>query len=203
MMRSLAGQTLLVATGNQGKLAEFSALMRPFGAHLVSMQDLGLSEPEETATTFEGNVRIKARAGAEASGLPTLADDSGLIVEALGGAPGPFTADWAEAANGRDFLCAMRKVWALLETLRAPEPRLASFHCTLVLAWPDGAECSVVGEVKGQIIWPPRGQVGHGFDPVFRPEGQSLTFAEMTEASKNLISHRAVAVRALQEGCFT
>ena len=202
-MRSLVGQTLLIATGNRGKLAEFSALIRPFGTDVVALKDLGLAEPEETATSFVGNARIKARAGAVGSGLPTLADDSGLMVQALAGAPGIYTADWAEGSNGRDFVGAMRKVWALLETLRVPEPRLARFHCTLVLAWPDGEENVFEGEVQGQIVWPPRGAIGHGFDPVFQPSGQSLTFAEMATAAKNQISHRAVALQKLCVECFT
>lgn len=202
-MQSLAGQTLLIATGNNGKLAEFSAMLAPLGTTLVSLQNIGLTEPEETASFFAGNARIKALAGLAGSGLPTLADDSGLLVEGFGGAPGVYTADWAEHEVGRDFTVAMRKVWALLEALRVPPPRRARFHCTLALAWPDGAVAVFDGEIEGEIVWPPRGSTGHGFDPVFRPLGHLETFAEMPENGKNRISHRAVALGKLRESCFT
>ena len=202
-MRISAGETLLVATGNRGKLAEISALLQPFGVSVVSLTVLRLSEPAETEFTFAGNALLKARAGAAASGLVTLADDSGLEVQALGGAPGIYTADWAEGAKGRDFGRAMEKTWGLLEAVQAPAPRKAAFCCTLALVRPDGAEQVFAGRVEGQIVWPMRGAQGHGYDPIFMPDGYLETFGEMDEAVKNKISHRADAFAKLIEDCFT
>ncbi|MEI6800647.1 MAG: RdgB/HAM1 family non-canonical purine NTP pyrophosphatase [Pseudomonadota bacterium] len=202
-MRISAGETLLVATGNRGKLAEISALLQPFGVHVVSLTELGLAEPAETEFTFSGNALLKARAGAAASGLVTLADDSGLDVEALGGAPGIYTADWAEGAKGRDFGRAMEKTWGLLQAVKAPAPRRAAFCCTLALVRPSGEERVFAGRAEGQIVWPMRGAHGHGYDPIFRPDGYLETFGEMDEALKNKISHRAAAFAKLIEECFT
>ena len=202
-MRISAGEKLLVATGNKGKLAEISALLGPFGVSVVSLTDLGLAEPAETEFTFAGNALLKARAGSAASGLVTLADDSGLEVQALGGAPGIYTADWAEGAKGRDFGRAMEKTWGLLEAVHAAAPRMAAFCCTLALVWPDGAEQVFAGRVEGQIVWPMRGAQGHGYDPIFQPDGYVQTFGEMDEAVKNKISHRARAFAKLIEECFT
>ncbi|MEO6300241.1 MAG: non-canonical purine NTP pyrophosphatase, partial [Paracoccaceae bacterium] len=137
-MRRFVGDQILVATGNRGKLEEISALLEPFGTRVLSLPDFRLGEPAETETSFAGNARIKAHAAASASGLPALADDSGLTVDALGGAPGIYTADWAETGHGRDFAVAMTKTRGLLQAVRAVEPLLAQFRCTLVLAWPDG-----------------------------------------------------------------
>lgn len=200
-MRIAAGTKLLVATGNKGKMAEFSALLSPFGVVLVSLTDLGLGDPDETERSFAGNALLKARAGAKASGLLTLADDSGLEVEALGGAPGVYTADWAEGAKGRDFGRAMTKTWGLLEAVRAPAPRRAAFCCTLALVGDD--EAVFAGRVAGQIVWPKRGSLGHGYDPIFIPDGYDQTFGEMEEAVKNRISHRADAFAKLTKECFT
>jgi XTP/dITP diphosphohydrolase len=202
-MRISAGETLLVATGNLGKLAEISALLQPFGVHVVSLTELRLVEPAETEFTFAGNALLKARAGATASGLVTLADDSGLEVEALGNAPGIYTADWAEGAKGRDFGRAMEKTWGLLQAVKAPAPRRAAFCCTLALVRPDGEHQVFAGRVEGEIVWPLRGVHGHGYDPIFKPDGFSKTFGEMDEAAKNLISHRAKAFAKLIEECFT
>ena len=202
-MRRYQSDRILLATGNRGKLAEFSALLEPFGARVTSLADLGLGEPAETAASFIGNARIKAHAGALASGLPTLADDSGLVVDALGGAPGIYTADWAEVGQGRDFAVAMAKTWGLLEAVRAEEPRRAQFRCTLVLAWPDGHDEGFEGRAEGRIVWPMRGAFGHGYDPIFVPEGHDMTFGEMAPEVKNRLSHRAVAFARLVEGCFT
>ena len=202
-MRISAGETLLVATGNRGKLAEISALLLPFGVDVVSLTELRLSEPAETEFTLSGNALLKARAGSAASGLVTLADDSGLEVLALGGAPGIYTADWAEGGMGRDFGRAMEKTWGLLQAVRAPAPRCAAFCCTLALVRPDGEEQVFAGRVEGQIVWPMRGAHGHGYDPIFMPDGYSQTFGEMDEAVKNLISHRAAAFAKLIEECFT
>lgn len=202
-MRISAGERLLVATGNRGKLAEMSAMLRPFDVTVVSLTELGLVEPEEVEFTFSGNALLKARAGALASGLITLADDSGLEVDALGGAPGIYTADWAEGAKGRDFGRAMEKTWGLLQAVKAPAPRRAAFCCTLALVRPDGAEQMFAGRVTGQIVWPMRGAQGHGYDPIFVPDGYAETFAELDEVVKNKISHRADAFAKLLEECFT
>lgn len=201
-MRRFAGKALVVATHNLGKLAEFAALLRPYGITLSANADHGLPEPAETEQSFAGNARIKAHAAARATGLPALADDSGIEVEALGGAPGVQTADWAETAGGRDFALAMGRVWQELEAANAPEPRRARFCCTLVLAWPDGHDEVFAGDMPGRIVWPMRGQLGHGYDPIFLPEGSELTFAEMDQRQKNQISHRAVAFAKLVAGCF-
>jgi XTP/dITP diphosphohydrolase len=202
MMRRFAGDRLLVATHNAGKLEEIADLLRPFAITVVSAAQMGLPEPAETETTFVGNARIKAHAGAAATGLPTLADDSGITVDALDGAPGVYTADWAETGKGRDFVMAMTRVWGQLETVSAPFPRIAQFRCTLVLAWPDGVDAVFEGVMPGQVIWPMRGNQGHGYDPMFQPDGYDVTFGEMDRWEKNKISHRADAFRKLVKGCF-
>lgn len=202
-MRKFADKTLVVATHNNGKLEEIDALLRPFGIAVTSAGALGLAEPAETETTFVGNARIKAHAAAQATGLPALADDSGIMVDALDGAPGVYTADWAETPTGRDFDMAMRKTWEALEQKAAPYPRTAAFCCTLVLAWPDGHDEVFEGRMPGQIVWPGRGSQGHGYDPIFQPEGYATTFGEMDRWEKNQISHRADAFRKLVAGCFT
>lgn len=202
-MRRFGGGRLVVATHNAGKLEEIAALLRPLGVETVSAAALGLPEPAETEETFVGNARIKAHAAARASGLPALADDSGIEVEALGGAPGVHTADWAETGAGRDFVQAMRRTWEALEAIGAPEPRRARFCCTLVLAWPDGHDEVFEGSISGRIVWPMRGTQGHGYDPIFQPDGHELTFGEMDRWEKNRISHRADAFRKLIAGCFT
>ncbi|WP_373355334.1 RdgB/HAM1 family non-canonical purine NTP pyrophosphatase [Pseudoroseicyclus sp. CXY001] len=201
-MRRFEGERLLIATHNAGKLAEMRALLAPFGVEVSSNADHGLPEPEESEESFVGNARIKARAAVAATGLPALADDSGIEVEALGGAPGVHTADWAETPGGRDFVQAMTRTWEELERIGAPEPRRAAFCCTLVLAWPDGHEEVFEGRMPGRLVWPMRGAEGHGYDPIFQPEGHEMTFGEMDPAEKNRISHRAKAVKALVEGCF-
>lgn len=201
-MRKFDGKQLVVATHNKGKLEEISALLVPFGVTLSSNADHNLPEPDETETTFIGNARIKAHAAAKATGLPALADDSGLAVDALGGAPGVYTADWAETPNGRDFVMAMGKVNDELNKIDAPFPRRAKFCCTLVLAWPDGHDEVFEGEMHGQLVWPMRGDQGHGYDPVFQPDGFDITFGEMDRWKKNDISHRADAFRKLVAGCF-
>jgi len=196
------GERLLVATHNRGKLEEIGDLFGPFGVTVIGAAELGLPEPEETETTFAGNARLKAHAAAQASGLVALADDSGLAVDALGGAPGVFTADWATTASGRDFNVGMARVWAEVEAIRAPEPRLAQFCCTLVLAWPDGTDLVVEGRAPGRLIWPGRGTQGHGFDPIFQPDGVDITFGEMDRWEKNRRSHRADAFRKLVAAVF-
>ena len=146
---------------------------------------------------------VAADAAALASGLPALADDSGISVDALGGAPGVYTADWAETPNGRDFTMAMDRTWKALEDIDAPMPRRAQFRCTLVMAWPDGHDEVFEGVMPGAVIWPMRGQNGHGYDPIFQPDGYDETFAEMGPDLKNRISHRADAFRKFVAGCFT
>lgn len=192
-----------MATHNRGKLEEISALLGPHGMDVVSATDLGLAEPAETEDTFVGNARIKAHAAATASGIVALADDSGICIDALGGAPGVRTADWAEGPGGRDFVRAMERTWAELEHVNAPEPRRAQFRCTLVLAWPDGSDAVFEGVMPGRIVWPMRGSQGHGYDPIFQPDGHSLTFGEMDRWEKNRISHRADAFAKLVAACFT
>ena len=201
-MRRFTGQALVVATHNAGKLEEITALLGPYGITVSSNADHGLPEPVETESNFVGNARIKAHAAAQATGLPALADDSGIEVAALGGAPGVHTADWAETGVGRDFGMAMGRVWQELEAMRAPEPRRARFCCTLVLAWPDRHDEVFAGQMPGRIVWPMRGQQGHGYDPIFQPDGFDLTFGEMDRWQKNQISHRADAFAKLVAGCF-
>jgi XTP/dITP diphosphohydrolase len=196
-MRRFTGDRLLVATHNRGKLEEIAALLAPFGISCVSAAEMGLPEPEETEDSFVGNARLKAHAAARATGLPALADDSGIEVEGLGGAPGVLTADWAATPNGRDFVQAMTRTWRALEAASAPYPRRARFRATLVLAWPDGHDEVFEGKVAGQVVWPMRGTRGHGYDPMFQPDGYRTTFAEMDPAEKNRISHRADAFRKL------
>ena len=201
-MRRFTGDHLLVATHNRGKLEEIADLLAPYGVKISANADHGLPEPEETETTFVGNARIKAHAAAQATGLPALSDDSGITIDGLGGAPGVYTADWAETPQGRDFVMAMKRSWAELEAANAPYPRLAQFRCTLVLAWPDGHDEVFEGVMPGQIVWPMRGDQGHGYDPIFQPDGYDQTFGEMDRWEKNKISHRADAFRKLIAGCF-
>lgn len=201
-MRSFSGDTLLIATHNKGKLEEIERLLAPYDVRVVSAADHNLPEPDETEETFVGNARIKAHAAAQATGLPALSDDSGIEIEALGGRPGVHTADWAETPRGRDFQIAMQRTWDELERIDAPHPRRARFCCTLVLAWPDGHDEVFPGQMTGQIVWPMRGDQGHGYDPIFQPDGFSETFGEMERFQKNRISHRADAFRQLVAGCF-
>ena len=202
MTRKLAPGKLIVASHNKGKVREIGDLLRPFGIETVSAGELGLPEPEETEDNFAGNARIKAHAAASAASLPALSDDSGIEVEALDGAPGVYTADWAETPGGRDFPMAMAKVWDLLEEKNAPHPRAARFVCTLCLAWPDGHDEVFEGEVRGSVTWPMRGDQGFGFDPIFVPDGFDITFGEMDPAKKHEMSHRADAFAKLVAGCF-
>jgi XTP/dITP diphosphohydrolase len=193
MIRSIKGQKIVVSTHNQGKLVEMAALLRPLDVEVVSAKELDLPEPEETEHTFIGNARIKAHAGAKASGLPSLSDDSGIEIDALDGLPGVYTADWAETQTGRDFEMAMGSVHKLLEEKGAAFPRTGRFSCTLVLAWPDGEDVAFNGKMEGQVVWPMRGGQGHGYDPIFQPSGYDITFGEMDRWEKNKISHRAKA----------
>jgi XTP/dITP diphosphohydrolase len=202
MTRPFSGDRLLVATHNKGKLEEIADLLKPYGVSVVGAAEMNLPEPEETETTFVGNARIKAHAAAKATALPALSDDSGIEIDALDGAPGVYTADWAETPNGRDFVMAMERAHRELEAKNAPHPRTARFCCTLVLAWPDGHDEVFPGVMPGQVVWPMRGDQGHGYDPIFQPDGYDITFGEMDRWEKNRISHRADAFRKLVEGCF-
>ena len=201
-MRKFDGDQLVVATHNHGKLEEIADLLGPYGIKITSNADHNLPEPEETETTFVGNARIKAHAAAKATGLPALADDSGLSVNALDGAPGVYTADWAETPNGRDFVMAMTTVREKLVAMGAPQPWTAQFNSTLVLAWPDGHDEVFPGIFHGQLVWPIRGNEGHGYDPMFQPDGHDITCGEMDRWEKNKISHRADAFAKLVKGCF-
>lgn len=197
-MRRFTDKKLLVATHNAGKLEEIRAMLAPHGIEVTSAGEMGLPEPAETEDSFIGNARIKARAAMQATGLAVLADDSGISVDGLNGAPGVYTADWAETPNGRDFLQAMTRTWRELDARNVPEPRTAQFRSTLILMWPDGHEEIFEGVAPGRLVWPPRGAHGHGYDPIFIPEGHDVTYAEMSAEEKNAISHRARAFALLE-----
>ena len=196
MPRSFLYDRLVIASHNPGKVDEIVALLAPFDAAVVAAASLGIPEPEETGNTFEANAALKARAAVEAAGLPALADDSGLVVPALGGAPGIYSARWAGRA--KDFRVAMERVNREL----GDGDRSASFVAVLALAWPDGHVEVFRGEVSGTLTWPPRGDRGFGYDPMFIPVGGALTFGELDPAEKHRISHRARAFAKLVEGCF-
>ncbi len=213
MTRKLETKTIVVASHNAGKIREINELIGPLGFEGKSAAELNFDTPEETGTTFEENATIKALASAKASGLPALSDDSGIVIDALGGAPGVYTADWAETGDGtRDFDMAMEKVEKALSEKGAiaPETRTARFVSVLCLAWPDGHTETFRGEVEGEIVWPPRGTAGFGYDPVFKPQGHERTFGEMTSEEKHgwkpgepeALSHRARAFKLFVETCL-
>ncbi len=207
MTRLLAPGKLVIASHNAGKLREIRPLLEPYGMDCVSAGDLGLPEPAETGTTFAENALIKAHAAALAAGIPAIADDSGLCVVALGGAPGVYTADWAEAAPfeggpGRDWYMAMGKVEGKLAELGPNTPRDCWFTCVLAIAWPDGTSVVYEGRAPGSLTWPPRGTLGFGYDPVFVPAGDTRSFAELDPAEKHRISHRADAFSKLVAGAL-
>jgi XTP/dITP diphosphohydrolase len=212
-MRKLDTKTIVVASHNAGKIREIQDLIGPLGFTAKSAAELNFIEPDETGTTFEENATIKALASARTSGLPALSDDSGLVIDALGGDPGVYTANWAETADGtRDFAMAMRKVEDALEKVgaTAPESRSARFVSVLCLAWPDGHTELFRGEVEGTVVWPPRGSQGFGYDPVFQPQGYDVTFGEMSAEQKHgwkpgepqALSHRARAFKLFVETCL-
>jgi XTP/dITP diphosphohydrolase len=205
--RPLSPGPIVLATHNPGKVREIAALLGPYGMEPVAAGDLGLPEPEETEDSFAGNATLKALAAARGSGMPALADDSGLCVDALGGAPGVYTADWAEmgpreGGPGRDWYMAMGKVEGRLAQQGPDVPRAAHFVCTLAVGWPDGHVDLFEGRVTGGLVWPPRGLRGFGYDPVFVPVGHRETFGEMDPAAKHAMSHRAVAFEKLVRACF-
>ncbi len=212
-MRKLDTKTIVVASHNAGKIREIAELIQPFGFSAKSAADLNFDEPDETGTTFEENATIKALASSRASGLPALSDDSGLVIDALGGAPGVYTANWAEREDGtRDFQMAMQKVEDALQERGATtaDQRSCRFVSVLCLAWPDGHVELFRGEVDGTVVWPPRGSLGFGYDPVFQPEGYGVTFGEMSSEEKHgwkpgddeALSHRARAFKRFVETCL-
>jgi len=196
MRRLPRGSKIVLASHNAGKLREFSALLATNGITVISAGELDLPEPEETEETFAGNAAIKALAAARASGLPALADDSGFCVAALNGQPGVYSARWGGPT--KDMTIAMERVHA--ETGDNPDRR-ASFVAALCLAWPDGETRAVEGQCHGHTVWPPRGELGHGYDPMFIPDGENRTFAEMTDAEKNSVSHRGRALALFLSEC--
>lgn len=203
MARRFVLPKLVVATHNRGKAGEIRTMLAPFGVEIVSAGDLGLPSPDETGTTFEDNATLKALAAVRASGLPCLADDSGLSVHALDHQPGVYTADWEGPT--RDAMVGMRRIQDELEARNVPKTdaaRVATFHCVLALAWPDEHVELFHGTLDGAIVWPPRGTGGHGYDPCFQPVGETRTTAEMSDSEKNAISHRGRAFRMMVEACF-
>ena len=206
MARAFTEPKLIVASHNKGKLVEIAESLTRFEVETLGADALGLPEPEETGTTFIANAELKALAAATAAGLAALADDSGLAVDALEGAPGIYSARWAETANGRDFDFAMHKIEMALhqksEGQETPVPRTARFICALSLAWPDGHVDSFEGKVEGSLVWPMRGKNGFGYDPIFLPLGGDMTFGEMEPALKHAMSHRADAFEQLVAACF-
>jgi XTP/dITP diphosphohydrolase len=199
MARRFEGGRLVVASHNAGKVREINELLAPFGVEAVSAGDLGLPEPEETEDTFIGNAVLKANAASTAANLPALSDDSGLAVVALGGAPGIYSARWA--GPGKDFTVAMERVHREMTASGNPDRR-GHFVCALCLAWPDGHTEVFEGKVTGELVWPPRGSRGFGYDPMFVPGGYDVTFGEMEPEKKHAMSHRARAFALLVEACF-
>lgn len=188
---------LLIATHNQGKVLEFQQMFDGMDLEIKSAADFDLAEPEETESTFEGNALLKARAACEATGLPALADDSGICVDALDGAPGIYSARWGETPNGRDFTVAMERVHKELNGIDGSQT--AYFIAVLALVYPDGQEELFEGRMEGHLTWPMRGDCGHGYDPIFVPNGYDVTCAEMSAEDKNAISHRAKAVEKFKK----
>jgi XTP/dITP diphosphohydrolase len=197
MARRFTGGRLVIASHNPGKLKEIAELLAPYAVDCVSAADLGLPEADESGATFQANAELKAQAAAQGANLPALADDSGVAVDALGGAPGIYSARWA--GPKKDFAMAMQRVE---RQLGHDADRRAHFVSVLSLAWPDGHVDSFEGQVHGRLVWPPRGNRGFGYDPMFLPDGRSQTFGEMDPQGKHQISHRAVAFRKLVEACF-
>ena len=196
-VRKLGPGKLVIASHNEGKVREIRALLAHYGVDPVSAKELDLPEPVENGTTFFANAEIKARSAADLSGLPALADDSGLSVDALGGNPGVYTADWAETPNGRDWALAMRKVEDALAGRGPDAGRDAHFTSVLSVAWPDGHVESFEGRAHGTLVWPPRGERGFGYDPILQPEGRQVSTAQLSAEEKNAISHRGEAFTAL------
>ncbi|WP_142849276.1 RdgB/HAM1 family non-canonical purine NTP pyrophosphatase [Telmatospirillum sp. J64-1] len=201
-MRRFTEKKLVIATHNAGKLREIAELLAPYGVEVVSAGELGLPEPEETGSTFVENAELKARAAAMAAKLPALADDSGMAVDGLGGLPGIYSARWA--GPSKDFGLAMAKVHDALNSQNpgGEADRSARFVCALSLCWPDGEIITFEGVVHGELVWPPRGENGFGYDPMFLPQGSRQTFGEMDADAKHAISHRAEAFRKMVDALF-
>jgi len=199
MARRLTEKRLVVASHNPGKVTEIADLIAPFGLEAIPASALALVEPEETETTFVGNALIKAHAAAQAAAIPALSDDSGLCVDALDGEPGVYSARWA--GPRKDFREAMQKLHERLRDAGARD-MTAHFVCALAIAWPDGHAETFEGRITGQLVWPPRGRLGFGYDPIFVPEGHSITFGEMRPAQKHAMSHRARAFAKFVEACL-
>jgi XTP/dITP diphosphohydrolase len=197
MARQFAEAGLIVASHNEGKVREIAELLAPYDVMITSAAELGLPEPKESGKSFQANAELKALAAAKSAGRPALADDSGLAVAALGGAPGIRSARWAGAK--RDFAAAIERVRS---ELGRKKDRSARFICVLSLAWPDGHVESFEGQAEGTLVFPPRGDKGFGYDPIFQPNGYSITYGEMEPAAKHAISHRAEAFRKLIAACF-
>ncbi|MEJ2116919.1 MAG: RdgB/HAM1 family non-canonical purine NTP pyrophosphatase [Alphaproteobacteria bacterium] len=195
------GDRLVLGSHNKGKILEFRGLLAPYGVALVPSEELCIIEPDETGDSFAANARLKAEATSAAAGMPALSDDSGLVVEALDGAPGIYSARWA--GPGRDFSVAMQRVYDELEAKGAlATPPRANFTCVLCLATPDGNPRLFEGKVSGHLSFPPRGENGFGYDPIFVPDGHDQTFGEMNPESKQLISHRYAAFQAFAKACL-
>ena len=202
-MRKFEEKSIILATHNHGKVEEMKKLLEGFSKmKLYSSTDFNLDEPKEIGKTYLENARIKAEYTSNKTGLACLSDDSGIEVKDLNGEPGVYTADWAQKDGNRNFDYAMKRVWNELNKKDAPYPRKAQFRCTLVLMWPDGHDEVFEGTSEGALIWPGRGENGHGFDPMFIPKNYSLTYGEMDRWYKNSISHRAEAFKKMIKSCF-
>ena len=201
-MRRLSGSAIILATSNAGKIREYSSLLAGRSPRVITSAEAGVPAPAETGIDFESNAHLKATHAMRRSGLTALAEDSGLEVEALNNAPGVYTADWAEGPQGRDYRSAMERVWKLLESRLAPAPRRARFRAVICVAWTDGSASLFKGAVCGQLVWPPRGGSGFGYDPMFLPDGCDRTFGQMTTNEKNAVSHRSRALNELARLCL-
>ena len=199
MARQFTESKIVIASHNAGKVSEIADLLEPLGVSIISAGEAGLPEPEETGKTFIENAELKAKAAASVSGLPALADDSGLSVSALGGAPGIYSARWA--GENKDFKNAMKRVADAL-LMSGHYDKTAHFHCALSLCWPDGACETFEGILAGELIWPAKGDRGFGYDPMFVPNGYTQSFGEMDPAKKHAMSHRSIAFRKLLSTCF-
>ena len=201
-MRRLSGSAVILATGNAGKIREYHQLLAGRAPRVITSAEAGIPAPPETGIDFESNAHLKAAHAMRRSGLTALAEDSGLEVEALDNAPGVYTADWAEGPQGRDYRSAMERVWNLLESRQAPTPRRARFRAVICIVWTDGFSALFKGAVAGQLVWPPCGGSGFGYDPMFLPDGCDKTFGQMTTNEKNAVSHRSRALNELAERCL-
>lgn len=199
---SLQDSRIILATNNDGKIREYASLFKPYQITVISSQQIKLTSPPETELTLEGNARLKANYAMKMTGLIALAEDSGLEIEALNNAPGVATADWADTLEGRNYLQSMQRVWDELQAVEAKPPYHARFRAIICVCWPSGESAIFEGTVKGKIVWPPRGEAGFGYDPIFVPGQSNRTFAEMTLSEKSLHSHRSRALKSLAKCCL-